>query len=150
MGLNNCFPPALIVGMVLACFSLEAAQAASPMAEHQVSPFSSAYMIRVGDRLNLPLSPHTPGTAQIQTPVSPTQAGANVAAGVEAKFAQAAGSANNLLTRQAALASGWGWAADHFSEIDRQNKGKVSLNDVLDYINQRSSLALPRARTDGT
>ena len=43
---------------------------------------------------------------------------------------------------QGALASGWGWAASHFSEIDRQNKGAVSFDDVLDYVNGHSPMVL--------
>jgi|GEM_PF-4917614 len=143
-----CFA-ALMAGVALAGFGLEVVQAAPIAAEQEHLPFPPARIVRVGDRLNLPMSPPTPGTATRRERVSPEQAGAAVAASIQARFTQATGSPDSLLTRQAALASGWGWAADHFAEIDRQNKGKVSLNDVLDYVNRRSSLTVPRVRADG-
>ena len=149
MALYHSRAAALMTGMVAACFGLGVAHAATIFAQEQDLPFPLAHMIRVGDRLNLPLPPHAPGTAAKSfKQVSPEQAGAAVTASIEAKFVQATGSADNLLTKKAARASGWGWAADHFAEIDRQSKGKVSLNDVLDYVNQRSSLTLPRVSAD--
>lgn len=148
MARRNFLPSILAAGVTLFCLGMSLSRADTSTAEYMASTFSSANLLRVGDRLNLPRSPVTPGTSRAHAPVSEAQAGAAVTAGIAAKFAQAAGSTNNLLTKKAALASGWGWAADHFSQIDRQNKGKVSLNDVLDYINRRSSLTLPRMQSD--
>jgi hypothetical protein len=64
-----------------------------------------------------------------------------------AAFEKAAGSPNNVLIKQAALDSGWGWAADHFDAIDRQKKGAVSLDDVLTDVSRTGRIALPRRAT---
>jgi hypothetical protein len=77
----------------------------------------------------------------LRTPDTATNA---IVTNLVTEFEKAAGSANHVLTKQAALDSGWGWGADHFDAIDRQKKGAVSLDDVLSYVSQAARIALPR------
>ncbi|QND51610.1 hypothetical protein HB779_06635 [Phyllobacterium sp. 628] len=55
------------------------------------------------------------------------------------RFEKAAGK-DGYLTPDGARAAGWGIIADHFTEIDRDNKGFVSLAEVLSYLKARSPL----------
>lgn len=59
-------------------------------------------------------------------------------------FDRAAG-ASSQLTADAARAAGWGFIADHFPEIDRDNKGYVSYSDVSAFMKARSPLKVPAA-----
>lgn len=61
-------------------------------------------------------------------------------------FDRAAG-ASGQLTADAAKAAGWGFIADHFREIDRDNKGYVSYSDVSAFMTARSPLKVPAAST---
>lgn len=59
-------------------------------------------------------------------------------------FDRAAGPSGQL-TADAAKAAGWGFIADHFQEIDRDNKGYVSYSDVSAFMKARSPLKVPAA-----
>ncbi len=103
-------------------------------------------LIRVGDKLIRPHFPlpkdARPASVQAQTL---SQTSTAITTHLTDHFVKATGSQSNLLTKQQAKASGWGWAADHFADIDKQNKGSVSLDDVLGYVRQTSNMALPHA-----
>lgn len=54
------------------------------------------------------------------------------------RFVAAAGSSDALLSKQQAKNAGWGFVSDHFSEIDRNGSGYVSLADVLGFMAPRT------------
>jgi hypothetical protein len=116
------------------------AQAAPPLTEWWPAVTGQAGIIQVGERLDR--KPLPPGVQPpLRTPDTATNA---IVTNLVTEFEKAAGSANHVLTKQAALDSGWGWGADHFDAIDRQKKGAVSLDDVLSYVSQAARIALPR------
>jgi hypothetical protein len=51
-----------------------------------------------------------------------------------ARFAEAAGTASGLLSRQQAADASWGYVADHFAAIDLDRDGAVKLGDVLRFM----------------
>jgi hypothetical protein len=65
-----------------------------------------------------------------------------VAADVKAQFDAAADPETHLLTKEGALKSGWGWAADHFDTIDTRKKGAIGYKDVICYLNRSAVLRL--------
>jgi hypothetical protein len=150
MTILKFFVSTFVAGVAITCFGSSMTQAAPLMTEQQLPSFASANIVRVGDRLiNRPI--RAPGARQTQAPVTQAQNAAAVSAALQTKYAEAAGSAGNALTKQAALAHGWGWAADHFAEIDTANKGTVSLGDVLNYASSKSGMALPHpAASEGS
>ncbi len=149
MTIHKLFVSTLVAGTAIICFGSSGSQAAPLMMEHQLPSFASADIVRVGDRLIDRPRVRAMGAGRAQAPVSQAQNAAAVSAALQTKFAQAAGSSDNVLTKQAALAHGWGWAADHFAEIDTANKGAVSLSDVLNYASNRSGVALPHPAASG-
>ncbi|MBZ9602478.1 hypothetical protein [Phyllobacterium chamaecytisi] len=64
---------------------------------------------------------------------------------LRAKFGAAAKS-NHLLTTQAASDAGWGFVADHFTEIDGNHDGYASFDEVQAFFDVRSPLPAARAR----
>jgi hypothetical protein len=66
---------------------------------------------------------------------------------LENQFTAASGGSGRLTAQQAKKA-GWGFIADHFDEITRGNGGSVSLDDVQNFMAERSPLAeaLPVAK----
>ncbi|MBZ9600893.1 hypothetical protein [Phyllobacterium chamaecytisi] len=64
---------------------------------------------------------------------------------LRAKF-DAAAKSRHLLTAQAANDAGWGFAADHFTEIDRDHDGYASFDEVQAFFDGRSPLPAARAR----
>ena len=85
------------------------------------------------------------GSAQ---PAKPTEASVahDVEQQIAQRFASAAGGSSNLLSQQQAKSAGWGFVSDHFSEIDRNGSGYVSLNDVLRFTAQRSPQNIMRMK----
>ncbi|WP_288194928.1 EF-hand domain-containing protein [uncultured Phyllobacterium sp.] len=63
---------------------------------------------------------------------------------LRAKF-DAAAKSNHLLTAQAASAAGWGFIAEHFAQIDKDQDGYLTFDDVQTFFDARSPM--PAART---
>ncbi|MFC2255050.1 hypothetical protein ACETRX_36170 [Labrys portucalensis] len=99
-----------------------------------------------GEFLQLP--PSLPG-APPPKPKTPAETQAAVIARLQQRFDMATGG-RGVLTQREARESGWGWAADHFGEIDRQNRGIVNLDDVMNYIERTSQTRLPRPAEIGS
>ena len=64
---------------------------------------------------------------------------------LRAKF-DAAAKSNHLLTAPAASDAGWGFVADHFTQIDGNHDGYASFGDVQAFFDGRSPLPAARAR----
>jgi hypothetical protein len=136
----------LLSSLLTVAVGLDMARAAPPLTGWRPAVPGQAGIIRIGERLDR--KPLPPG---VQPPLrSPDTATNAIVANLVTAYEKAAGSANHVLTKQAALDSGWGWGADHFDAIDRQKKGAVSLDDVLSYVSQTARIALPRARATQT
>ncbi|WP_155623657.1 hypothetical protein [Burkholderia territorii] len=94
--------------------------------------------IRVGAKFSRP--PVAPDSAPPATTKS------NVADAIttdlKAKFKAAADPTTHLLTKEGANKTGWGWAVDHFDEIDKERKGAVRYEDVIRYLNRRPVVPL--------
>ncbi|WP_155628475.1 hypothetical protein [Burkholderia territorii] len=94
--------------------------------------------VRVGEKFSRP--PIAPDSAPPATTKS------NVADAIttdlKAKFKAAADPATHLLTKEGANKTGWGWAVDHFDEIDTERKGAVRYEDVIRYLNRRPVVPL--------
>ncbi|MGS0897143.1 hypothetical protein ACVBGC_32100 [Burkholderia stagnalis] len=136
--------------LVLASAAVVLASGSSPVHAAQLelqdlAGPQDAVFVKVGDRVDRPALP--PGAKPTPAPTLAQTSNA-ITAHVTAHFIKAAGAPDKRLTKQEAQASGWGWAADHFDDIDGQKKGSVSLDDVLGYISRTSHMALPR--TSGT
>lgn len=76
-------------------------------------------------------------------PLTEKEAGATIMADLKKQFDAAADPSTHLLTKSRALASNWGWAADHFSEMDVQHVGAIRLEDVERYVKRRAAIRLP-------
>lgn len=103
------------------------------------SPESMPAFVRIGERFGGP--PVTYGT---QMRPSSADVGNAIARDLKARFDAAADPSTHLLTKAAANRQGWGWATDHFDDIDQQKKGAVSFNDMLRYLNRQSVVPLPK------
>lgn len=62
------------------------------------------------------------------------------------KFDAASAHSNHLLTAQAAKDAGWGFVADHFTEIDSNHDGYASYGEVETFFDGRSPIAAVRAK----
>lgn len=101
----------------------------------------SGRMISVGDRLeDLPSSagPNLPRLTE-------KEAGNSITANLRKRFDAAADPSTHLMTKDAASRTGWGWAVDHFADMDPQGKGAIRFEDVLRYVGRRSVVKLPGA-----
>ena len=58
----------------------------------------------------------------------------------------AAAKSNHLLTAQAASDAGWGFIAEHFAQIDKDQDGYLTFDDVETFLDARSPLPAARAR----
>lgn len=63
------------------------------------------------------------------------------------RFVAAAGSADSPLSQQQAKNAGWGFVAEHFSEMDRSGSGTVYLSDVLGFMSQRTPQNVMRMKS---
>ncbi|MGN8119835.1 hypothetical protein [Labrys sp. 22185] len=124
---------------LLASFGLDAAKATPISAGHGPALQQPSGFVRIGEKLDIPVRPR----GWKPRPATPAATMNAVTSNLQARFEKAAGSPTLLLTRQAALTSGWGWAADHFEAIDTRHKGAISLDDVLAYVQRTSKVALP-------
>lgn len=64
---------------------------------------------------------------------------------IRAQFEQAAGPSAYVLSAEQAKAAGWGFVADHFSGIDEDRDGYVSLSDITLFLSPRTPQNLLRA-----
>jgi hypothetical protein len=140
---RNLLTIALFSSFLTAAFGFDTAQATVPLASWRPAVPAPADVIRVGERFDRKPLPKGVEPTQ-RTPDVSTNA---IVTNLVTEFEKAAGSANHVLTKQAAVDSGWGWGADHFDAIDRQKRGAVSLDDVLNYVSQTARIALPRRAT---
>jgi hypothetical protein len=123
---------ALLTGMILAG-TMPAAAGAINVSGATIGP---SIIVKAGDRLSFPKrDPSRPALPKM------TEEGVSNALNdqLRAKFDAAAG-ANHLLTAEQANNAGWGFIADHFSEIDRSKSGFVSFSEVSRYMSARSPL----------
>ena len=99
------------------------------------------------DDVRKPVKPLGALSLQTATP-APKPSPATVAQGVQdelaAQFQRAAGS-RQTLTAQEAKASGWGFVADHFSQIDTSRKGYVTLAEISSFMAARSPQKMMQA-----
>jgi hypothetical protein len=137
---RNLLTTALFSSLITAAFALDMAQATPLLSGWQAAIPGQRDIVQIGERFDRKPPPEG-AQPVIRTPDASTNA---IVTNLVAEFEKAAGSANHVLTKQAALDSNWGWAADHFDAIDRQKKGAVSLDDVLTYVSQTARIALPR------
>ncbi|KVE34079.1 hypothetical protein WS68_10815 [Burkholderia sp. TSV86] len=95
-------------------------------------------IVKVGDRLRMP-PPDPVGTAipQAQGQALRDQ----VLENMKQRFDVAADPSTHLLSLSGAKRSGWGYIADHFSEIDRSGSGYVSFEDLKRYLKARKGAA---------
>lgn len=87
-----------------------------------------------------PIRPLGAQSRQAAVPVpkpSPATMEQSVQTELAAQFQQASG-ARRTLTAQQARTAGWGFIADHFSEIDTSRKGYVTLAEISRFMAQRS------------
>ncbi|MFT0175047.1 hypothetical protein ACLKMY_40380 [Paraburkholderia mimosarum] len=71
----------------------------------------------------------------------------NVESQIRQRFTAATGgNPNGLLSQQQAKAAGWGFVSDHFSEIDRAGTGYVRLDDVLQFMSERTPQRIMRMK----
>ncbi|MFL9871921.1 hypothetical protein [Paraburkholderia megapolitana] len=128
-------------------FSLLAAVMMAPavLTPAFATPALQGGFVRVGERLDR-VPPPAPGTPSL----TPDLTQSTIVSHLQTLFDKAANPSTHLMTKQGALSSGWGWAASHFGEIDRQNKGAVSFGDVLDYLNGHSNSPMILRPVQGT
>lgn len=123
---------ALLTGMIVAGVMPAAAGAINA----PVVTNGPSIIVKAGDRVFFPKS-------DASRPASPKLTEERVSDAVNdqlrAKFDAAAG-ANHLLTAEQANNAGWGFIADHFSDIDLGNSGSVSFAEVSRYMTARSPL----------
>ncbi|MEQ5838512.1 hypothetical protein N0A02_03555 [Paraburkholderia acidicola] len=136
--------------MVMRALCTASVLAAVMMAPVALTPAFAAPMlqggfVRVGEHLDR-VPPPAPGTPSL----TPDLTQSTIVGHLKTLFDKAANPSTHLMTKQGALASGWGWAASHFGEIDRQNKGAVSFDDVLDYLNGHSDTHMVLRPVQGT
>ncbi|MBU9646068.1 hypothetical protein KTF36_29855 [Burkholderia gladioli] len=109
--------------------------------------FSLANVAMANGYDDLPKPPPPPGGWAQPEKQSERSVTADVDRQVTERFTAAnGGDANGTLSKQQAKAAGWGLVSDHFSEIDRAGSGYVRLNDVLDFMSQRSPQRVMRMR----
>lgn len=126
--------------MVGAMFGVGGAHGTPAWSENHLS---EAHIVQIADRFGLPPGYVSPGGSK--EPLTAKEAGDNIVSGLKKRFDSAADPSSHLLTKSSALANGWGWAADHFQEIDRQGKGAVRFEDVLHFLGRRAAVRLPGA-----
>jgi hypothetical protein len=95
---------------------------------------SRALILEVVEELGSP--PANKSGGEILTPAIVQDA---VNAQLKADFDAAADPKTRLLTPSAAKAAGWGFIFDHFSQIDRDKDGSVSLKDITAYLMERNA-----------
>lgn len=78
-----------------------------------------------------------------RAPLTEKEAGEAIMADLKKQYDAAADPQTRLLTKESAAKSGWGWAVDHFSEMDVQRKGAIRFEDVSRYIKRRAAIRLP-------
>jgi hypothetical protein len=76
-------------------------------------------------------------------PLTESAAGDAILVKLQKQFDAAADPSTHLLTKDGALKIGWGWAADHFSEMDTQHKGVIRFEEVSRYVRHRTTIRLP-------
>lgn len=64
---------------------------------------------------------------------------------IKAQFEQATGPSGYVLSAEQAKTSGWGFVADHFSEIDLDRDGYVALSDITRFLSARTPQNLLRS-----
>jgi hypothetical protein len=94
--------------------------------------------LNVGERLGYP-PPDPPGT--VRPPMNEKTVQEAVDQQLKARFDTAADPTTHLLTSKGAQDSGWGFIADHYSQIDRDGDGYVSFMDIQNFMAPRSPLA---------
>ncbi|KVN29493.1 hypothetical protein WJ63_09190 [Burkholderia pyrrocinia] len=80
-----------------------------------------------------------------RAPLTEKEAGDAIMVNLKKQFDAAANPSTRLLTKDDAVKSGWGWAADHFSEMDTQHKGAIRFEDIARYVRHRAAIRLPGA-----
>jgi hypothetical protein len=99
-------------------------------------------LLRVSEELGTP-PPDAPGVTPPE--ITPENMQRLFDADLRDRFDSATG-ANGILTAQAANDAGWGFAADHFTEIDRDHDGYATFSEVQTFFDARSPLPAARVR----
>ncbi|MBN9134549.1 hypothetical protein [Phyllobacterium sp.] len=94
---------------------------------------------QAGDRVWRP----EPGTKSVKQDATSIQR--QLDQELRAKF-DAAATSNHLLTAQAASDADWGFIAEHFAQIDKDQDGYLTFDDVQTFLDARSPLPAARAR----
>jgi hypothetical protein len=91
-------------------------------------------LLWVGDTLNIP--PRDPGAK----PLNADTIRQDLKQRLQSQFDAAADPSSHLLSSARAKAADWGFVADHFAEIDRDNSGLISYGEIANYMDARSPL----------
>ena len=121
---------AILPGAALAQAAASNAQAASAVSAAPATPATPLFDPYVPPAKRLPSS---------QPPASGAALHEQALRKLQRQFEAATPPQSSTLTKEEARQAGLGYIADHFEQIDRQGHGKVSFEEVKQYMKQRGA-----------
>ncbi|MGS0896788.1 hypothetical protein ACVBGC_30275 [Burkholderia stagnalis] len=98
----------------------------------------AGYFIRVGEHMFAP--PPDPVGTTVPQPTG-NQLRSQVQADLKRRFDTLANPSTHMLTAAQARAGGWGYVADHFSEIDQSKTGAIGYPDLVRFFRAKKGVA---------
>ncbi|MEQ5844258.1 hypothetical protein N0A02_32860 (plasmid) [Paraburkholderia acidicola] len=94
-----------------------------------------AGLVKVGERLvRPPIALGNPSSDEERH--TPAEINNEIEVDLKRRFAQAAEPSGQVMTKAGARRAAWGWAVDHFDEIDQQKKGAVRYEDIARFLSR--------------